>query len=460
MATRACDVLIVGARCAGAALAIYLARAGLRVIVLEAARLGEDHVLSTHTVHPAGMDVLDELGVGAAVRQHAPPARAIRFQVEGAWLDLLPPVGRDECCPRRYRLDGLLQDAAARAGADLRDRTRVTGVVREEGRVVGVRAEGSGGMTTLRAGVVVGADGRHSTVASLCDAEEYLGYDWPRGAYWAYWEPPAVWHSERFPYDAIMRYTGTARRFVFTTDDGHLVMGTMPVLAEARRWRAGGPADGYLADLRSDPVLAELVAAGTRVSPVIGTVGERCFFRQPVGPGWALVGDAGHHKDPLLGWGISEALTQARQLSHALVSGSAVALQRWWRQRDVDVLPRFRLGEDRGAPRALRAVTAVVLDRISEVPGLPARMFMETEYAVNPYDLMPGGRAATWALAAAVRGRPSLIGDLVWMHRRARAVRREVQARRALLDGVGSGAADRLAAHTSGRCGVRGSAAS
>lgn len=70
MAERIHDAVIVGGRCAGAALAIYLARKGAAVTVLESDPLGTDQVISTHTIHPAGMDLLDELGVGAAVREN------------------------------------------------------------------------------------------------------------------------------------------------------------------------------------------------------------------------------------------------------------------------------------------------------------------------------------------------------------------------------------------------------
>ena len=65
------DVVIVGARCAGASLATQLARTGASVLLLDKDPLPSDQVLSTHTIHPPGIDVLDELGVGAAVRDGA-----------------------------------------------------------------------------------------------------------------------------------------------------------------------------------------------------------------------------------------------------------------------------------------------------------------------------------------------------------------------------------------------------
>jgi flavin-dependent dehydrogenase len=426
------DTVIVGGRCAGAALATYLAREGASVLVLEADPLGSDQVLSTHTIHPAGMDVLDDLGVGASVRRGAPPARTIRLQIEDAHVDVKPPKGRDECCPRRHRLDGLLQEAAVQAGAEVMERTRVTELLREGERVSGVRAERGGRMPEFRGRLVVGADGRRSKVAELAGAEEYLGYDWARGAYWAYWEPPAVWRSAEYPYDFLLRIVGSDRRLVFATDDGQLLLGTMPPLEAVRRWR-GDHRTAYVEDLRSDPVFAPLVTEGRMTSKVLGTVSERFFFRRSAGPGWALVGDAGHHKDPLIGWGISEALVQAKHLAAAIRSGSGAALERYWRRRDVDVLPRFRFGEDRGAPGSVSPVLPVVLRKVGGVPGLGEQLFRETEYDANPYELLPVGKVARWTLEAALRGQPGLIRDFLRQGRRAAVVRREVDERRKRL---------------------------
>src|SRR5688572_20316543 len=117
------DVVIVGARCAGAALATFLARAGASVVVIDKSALPSEHVLSTHTVHPSGMAVMDELGLGDAVRKHSPEMLSVRLDWHGGVLDLTLPAGHGEYCPRRKRFDGLLQDAARQAGATLLDRT-------------------------------------------------------------------------------------------------------------------------------------------------------------------------------------------------------------------------------------------------------------------------------------------------------------------------------------------------
>ena len=104
------DVVIVGARCAGATLATFHARAGASVLLLDKDPLQTDQILSTHTIHPPGLDVLDEVGVGNAVRAVAPATHLVRLRKNDAFVDIEFSGDRAEYCPRRSRLDGLLQD--------------------------------------------------------------------------------------------------------------------------------------------------------------------------------------------------------------------------------------------------------------------------------------------------------------------------------------------------------------
>jgi flavin-dependent dehydrogenase len=407
------------------------------VVVLDANELGSDQVISTHTIHPGGMDLLDELGVGDAVRSGSPPARALRFEVDGSHVIVEPPPGRHECCPRRHRLDKLLQEKAIESGAEFLDKTRVGELVWDGDRVVGVRATRDGQTLEFRGTVTIGADGRRSTVAPLAGAEEYLAYDSPRGMYWAYWEPPAVWRGPDYPYDFLLRFDNNDRRVIFSTDNGELLLGTLPPLDVARRWRSDLETE-YVADLSADPQIGPLVRGGRMTGKVIGTVNERFFFRRSAGPGWALVGDAGHHKDPILGWGISEALDGAKRLAAAITAGGDEALHRCWIARDVESLPRFRLAQERGALGRLNPLFPVVLSKASKMPSLLQRMVQEIEFGVNPYELLPVPKVALWTLQAAVKGRPRLLLDFVAQGKQASAVASEVKQRRRLLETTSS----------------------
>ena len=224
------DVVIVGARCAGATLATFLARAGASVLLLDKDRLPSDQILSTHTIHPPGLDVLDEVGVGDAVRAVAPPTHIVRLRKNDAFVDIEFPGERAEYRPRRARLDGLLQDAAASAGVEVLDRTRVTSLVRDGDRVVGVRAAGPAGQERVfRASLVVGADGRHSTVARQVEAEEYLAYDAPRAMFWGYWNAPAFWRTDpAYPFGMYVANTDGHIRVIFQTDHDQLLIGSLP----------------------------------------------------------------------------------------------------------------------------------------------------------------------------------------------------------------------------------------
>lgn len=427
------DVLIVGARCAGASLATFLARSGASVLVLDRDRLPSDHVLSTHTIHPPGIDVLDRLGVGEAVRAGTPPSRRLRLEKEGAAVDVRYAAGRAEYCPRRKRLDGLLQDAARAAGAEILDRTRVASLIREGGRVVGVRTARGEREASFRAPLVVGADGRHSTVARLAGAREYLGYDAPRAIYWGYWEAPPVWRDDSaYPFDLYLGYAAGRIRFVFQTDGGELLVGSLPPLPEAGRWRRD-PRGALFADLAASPVTAPLVAAGPPREPVRGTFRERFFFREAAGSGWVLMGDAGHHKEFVTGDGITEALLQAESLADAVGRGCERALERWWRERDVRALPFFFYGRDEGAPGPVSALQRTVHEAIGRDPVLRERIAQVLEHRVSPLEVVPGAKVLGWALAGAVHGRPGLIPQALAAGLRVSAARRELSRRRRLL---------------------------
>lgn len=430
---RRCDVLIVGARCAGATLGVLLARRGLSTVILDKDRLPSDQVISTHTIHPPGMDVLDEVGVGAEVRRLSPASRVVRLAKNHAAVDLELADGRAEYCPRRERLDALLQQAAADAGAEVIDRCRVTSLVEKDGRTAGVRASRDGIDCEFHASIVVGADGRHSTVAKLVGAEEYLAYDAPRGAYWGYWDMPGVWRDkERYPFDMYVGNRAGEVRLIFQTDADQLLIASAPPLDEAKRWRSD-PLGALTLDLASDPLIAPLIEERTPREPVRGTINERYFFRRGAGPGWALAGDAGHHKDYLIGDGITEAVLQARSLAPAIVAGTDAALERWWRERDVHALPMFYFATDEGRPEPPATLQTIVFEHVAKDETLRRRMVRMMEHELSPYEVFAVPQIFRWTLAAALKGRPRVLGEFLAMGKRATAFQKELAHRRRLV---------------------------
>ncbi len=432
MRARDRDVVIVGARCAGATLAAFLARAGADVLVLDKGALPSDHVLSTHGISPPGIDVLDEVGVGADVRAVTPAARIIRMNAEGAIVDITLPDGRAEYCPRRERLDALLQQAAVDAGADLIDRTRVASLVREGDRVVGVRTVNEGRERIVTADLIVGADGRHSTVAGLVGATEYLAYDGRRAGYWAYWKAPSRWITDpAYRFDMYFSHFGGETGVIFPTDDNQLLIGSWPSRERAVSWRADLAGSLYSV-LESEPLIGPLIKESPPVSQVRGTLNERFFFRTGAGRGWALVGDAGHHKDFVIGDGITEALLQARSLAAAILRGNEAALIRWWRARDVAALPWFFFGKAAGSPGPLPELLRIFFSQARTNTELKQQLVKAIDERVSPFDTMLGLRATPSMLAAVLR-RPRAIKELLVTGGHALAAYRELRTMRRLL---------------------------
>jgi menaquinone-9 beta-reductase len=428
------DVVIVGARCAGATLATFLAKAGASVLVLDKDPRPSDQILSTHTIHPPGLDVLDEVGVGDAVRAVAPPTHIVRLRKNDAVVDYGFSDGRAEYCPRRKRLDGLLQDAAVSAGVEILDRTRVTSLVRDGERVVGVRAAGPAGQERVfRASLIVGADGRHSTVARQAEAEEYLGYDAPRAMFWGYWNAPAFWRTDpAYRFGMYLANTDGHIRVIFHTDHDQLLIGSLPPAEQAMAWRTN-PDAALISDLASDSITGPLIAGSAPDGGVRGTLKERYFFRRAAGNGWMLVGDAGHHKEFVIGDGITEALLQARSLASAIAQGTDAALRRWWRARDVEALPYFFLGQDEGALGPPLELQQVVFSHAAKTPSLQARMAATMEHKLSPLETFPVRLVLWWTLGAAFRGSLGVIPQFAAMGRRGSAINREMRLRRRLL---------------------------
>jgi flavin-dependent dehydrogenase len=147
MAASEYDVIVVGARCAGSPTALLLAQKGYRVLVVDRTTFPSDTV-STHVVHPTGVDALRRWGlVSEVVASGCPAIDTYSFDfgplvIEGSPGTRESPVSY---CPRRTVLDKVLVDGAAAAGAEVREGFGVDELVIEDGRVVGIRGRSSGG---------------------------------------------------------------------------------------------------------------------------------------------------------------------------------------------------------------------------------------------------------------------------------------------------------------------------
>lgn len=399
------DVVVVGFRCAGAPLALALQRAGVKVIAVDQDPLFSDQPISTHAIQPYGMKMLDKLGLGDAVRALAPPNRAFRFQVEDSYMQLdLDGTDMDSRSPRRSKLDPVLQQAALDAGVEARDKTRVVALLRDGERVTGVRVKDANGESELRARLVVGADGRNSTIAKLVEAPAYLESHTQNGLYWSYFEQTPVFTTDpRYNWGACIHIEGQEARAVFQTDSGLLLMAGGGRRAQIEAWRQD-PTAALWAHLGRGRLTAPLLEGTRMVAKPLGMLSLHFFMKQAVGPGWALIGDAGLHMDPTPGLGITDAVRDAVALAEAIIDGSEQALLLYWRRRDADSLGLYHFAGEMGSEHYNNALTRMLFKRSQHSKAMMKRMHQMMDRQIRPQDMMPPARVIGWLMAESCSG--------------------------------------------------------
>ncbi|HVS12683.1 MAG TPA: NAD(P)/FAD-dependent oxidoreductase [Thermoanaerobaculia bacterium] len=334
------DAVVVGARCAGAATARLLARQGLRVLAVERGRYGSD-TLSTHALMRGAVLQLHRWGVLERVRAAGTPTvrtTAFHYRDDVVTVPIKARDGIDGLyAPRRSVLDALLVDAAVGSGVTVVHETRVRDLIRSaDGRVRGVVVQRPGDEPTeVRAGIVIGADGRTSTVAQRVGAATLRQGSHASGVIYAYFRG-----LPREGYQFL--YGPSVSAGTVESNDGQVcVFAAMSGERFLERERFDLER-GFERVLReTSPALADEVAAASRASVLRGFPGEPGYFRQSWGPGWALVGDAGYFKDPITAHGITDALRDAELLARAVGAGTEAALVQYQRQRDELSLDLF-----------------------------------------------------------------------------------------------------------------------
>lgn len=335
------DAIVVGARVAGSPIAMLLARKGYDVLLLDRATFPSD-TISTHLVHPPGVAALQRWGLLDSVAATGCPAiNTYAFDFGPFTLSGAPGAdGAVSYGPRRTVLDKLLVDAAAEAGAEVREGFSVESMVFEDDQVSGVRGHSKGGRTiTELARVVIGADGRHSLVAQAVHPRQYHEKPPLLAGYYAYWSGLPM--NGRFE-----TYVRPSRGMAAwpTNDDLTVVIAGWPYAEfEANKKDIeGNLAKTY--DLA--PSFAERLQAGTRETRFVGAAVSN-FFRKPFGPGWALVGDAGYNKDFITAQGIDDAFRDAELCATALdetFTGAGsfdAAMADYQTRRDAQVLAMY-----------------------------------------------------------------------------------------------------------------------
>lgn len=314
------DVVIAGARCAGASTAMLLARRGLRVLVVDPVPRGRD-TLSTHALMRGAVLQLHRWGLLDAIRTAGTPAiRSTTFHYGDETIEI-PIKARDGvdalCAPRRTVLDPVLIDAALAAGAQVVHGRAVVDVLRDSrGRVRGVKLGGADTQVIeVEADLVIGADGIRSRVARIVEAP--LDYTVPHmsSSIYGYWRGVTLEGYHWF-YDLGVSVGS------IPTNEGETCVFVLLPRARFEKDRHRGMEILYRDALgKASSELARSVAESDGPGKLKAFAGATGFLRRAVGPGWALVGDAGYFRDPITAHGITDALHDAELLSRAVVGG-------------------------------------------------------------------------------------------------------------------------------------------
>ncbi|WP_273735244.1 NAD(P)/FAD-dependent oxidoreductase [Mycolicibacterium septicum] len=406
------DVVIVGARVAGVATAIPLARAGLRVVVLDKVRFPSD-TLSTHVMVPSGVQEL--LFMGALDRVLAlGPAKARYLEVNDGSVSFRERfrehMGIDYgLCIPRDQLDVLLVETARDAGVDVRERCAATDVVWRGDRAAGIRyRDGSrpDEVHEIQAQMVVGADGRKSRMAAALGVwQPYRGSKNLRGFAFRYIDDP-IGADKQDAYE-IYRAEGNAALVLPSCPAGRALVAHMCDSADIPRFREQ-PEAVWQEKLDRDPRLRRRIGDATNMSKLRITDDLSAFYRRSSGPGWALVGDAGHFKDPVTGNGQRDALRHGRLLGQAIArtfgdpAALDAALSDYERERDRDTISTYHWGNRETHPVPTSPLVHAVLRGFANNPD-QRPVFSDTFNRVRPVENVLSPRRLVTGLVTALR---------------------------------------------------------
>ena len=395
------DVIVVGARCAGSPTAMLLARRGYRVLLLDRRNFPSDTV-SSHFMQQQGVALIKQWGLlDRLTSLGAPPVRSTSlnfgpFVIRGS---ALPLDGIAEAyATRRTLLDEMLVGAAAESGAEVRQGFTVEGLTFEHGRVAGVRGRLNDREVTESATIVVGADGKGSMVAREVGAPAYEAVPPQAATYYSYWSD--------VPTDGLEIFIRPDRSWgMFPTNEGLTCIALSWPISEFEANRHDVE-DNFLKTLDLVPEVAERVRAGTRVDRFRGTADVPNFLRKPYGDGWALVGDAGYHKDPCTAQGIGDGFRDAQLLVDAMDAGLSshqpmdVAMARYEAARNDHVMPIYQFTCELAALQPPPPDKAALLAAVARDPKTSDRFVSLLAGSVSFADFFaPANIERTMALA-------------------------------------------------------------
>jgi len=307
------DAVVVGGRCAGSATAMLLAQRGYDVLLVDRATFPSD-TLSTHAIARSGVVQLHTWGLlDRLLDAGTPPLRSVAFHGDNGSIEMEVKMrhGVDAIvAPRRTVLDAMLLDEARRSGVEVVTGVTATGVTRDDaGRVTGVTLRDHDDLA-VDARIVIGADGLKSRIARSVGSPIIRSRPATGALHYGYFE--GDWGP--------LEYFPGHRSFggIFPTNDGEACVWVSTPASDAVEVRRDSDTldeafDRMLAGLQGD--IRDRVGGTPPSGPIRGVMNLPNQFRQAHGSGWALVGDAGYHRDAITGHGISDAFRDAALLA-------------------------------------------------------------------------------------------------------------------------------------------------
>jgi 2-polyprenyl-6-methoxyphenol hydroxylase-like FAD-dependent oxidoreductase len=399
----ATDVVIAGGSVAGCALAALLGRQGVSVTVLEKSPKPEHYkVMCTHFIQAGATPVLQRLGIDATMERAGALRNGLDVWTEGGWY--ATPDDAYGYNLRREKLDPMLRELAARTpNVDVRQGVTADAVLRDgAGRPAGLRGRTTAGEeVAIDAKVVVGADGRGSSIARLAGVP---GRVLPHGrfGYMAYYEGLELRGA---PGHSQMWLTGRDALYCFPNDDGVTIAAAF--LHNDRLPEFKDDKDAAFLKAFSALDRAPDLAGATRIGPMIGKL-DMPNVRRPAGrPGIAFVGDAAQASDPLWGVGIGFALQSATWLADEvagpLTAGTDPdpALHRYRRRHRRELALHHLQMADYAHGRNLNAFERAIHRAATRDPQTAA-MMADVAARAEPLDRIMRPRRVARALAMAV----------------------------------------------------------
>ena len=371
------DAIVVGARCAGASTAMLLGRQGYKVLLVDRAVFPKD-IPHGHFIHRHGPQRLARWGLLERITATNCPAVTTMTTDFGDFAltghDLAVEGVAMGIGPRRSQFDKVVA-----AGVELRDGFTVEEFSSDGERITGIRGrdQRSGALVSETATITIGADGRNSRLAQAVAAPTYEVTAPVTCWYFSYWSD--------VPSDALSVFVHNRRViFAFPTNDNLFAIFMAWPAAELNEVRTNVEA-AFMSVVRDIPALAALTADARRVERFYGATDLPNFFRKPFGPGWALVGDAGCHKDPYLALGICDALRDADYLVDALASGLSAggdleaALAGYEAQRNAASMEQFRQNLHLAQFKPMPPEAMVLRQKLRDRPADTQRFYLANQ---------------------------------------------------------------------------------